>query len=228
MKETIIFTDGASRGNPGKGGWGAIVCEGDNIIEVGGREDETTNNRMEMTAIIEGLKQVKGQAKIVVNTDSSYVVKGIREWIHGWEKNGWVTKAKEPVLNSDLWKLLKAQTAGRSIFWNIIPGHSGIPANERCDVIATTYADNNPTTLFNGSITDYSISLQIPAVLPLKSSKKKSKSSTPAYSYISKVDGVIETHKYWKDCERRVKGVKGARFQKTYSKQEEDELKASW
>jgi ribonuclease HI len=227
MKETIIFTDGASRGNPGKGGWGAIVCENNTIVELGGREDQTTNNRMEMMAIIEGLKQVKSQAKIIVNTDSSYVVKGIREWIHGWEKNGWVTKGKEPVLNSDLWKLLKAQTAGRSIFWNIIPGHSGIPGNERCDVIATSYADNNPTTLFNGALHNYHTSLEIPAVLPMRT-KKKSKSSEPAYSYISKVDGVIETHRYWKDCERRVKGVKGARFQKTYSKQEEDELKASW
>jgi ribonuclease HI len=213
---TIIFTDGSSRGNPGKGGWGAIIKENDKVTEIGGNEPATTNNRMEMKAIVEALKKVSSQEKIIINTDSTYVVKGIREWIHGWEKNGWMTKSKEPVLNSDLWKELKLQTTGRSIFWNIIPGHSGIPANERCDIIATTHADNKPTQLFNGNAVDYRVSLEIPDVLPEKSTKKKSKSNVPAYSYVSKVAGKIETHKWWKDCEKRVKGTKGALFKKVY------------
>jgi ribonuclease HI len=224
---TTIFTDGSSRGNPGKGGWGAIVQEGNTVTELGGREDMTTNNRMEMKAVIEALKHVKTQEKITVNIDSSYVVKGIREWIHGWEKNNWVTKAKEPVLNSDLWKEMKKATEGLSIFWNIIPGHSGIPANERCDIIATSYADNKPTTLYSGDATQYKVSLEIPAVLPERT-KKKSKSNAPAYSYVSKVDGKIETHKWWQDCERRVKGAKGAKFKKVFSKEEEEALIASW
>lgn len=230
---TTIFTDGASRGNPGPGGWGAVVMEGNEnsadatVQEVGGREENTTNNRMEMKAVIEALKMLKNNDKITINIDSGYVVKGIREWIHGWEKNGWMTKGKVAVLNSDLWKELKSQTTGRSIFWNLIPGHSGIPANERCDVIATTHADNKPATLFSGNLSDYKVSLEIPKVLPQRKPSKK-KSSVPAYSYVSKVDGKIETHKWWKDCERRVKGVKGARFQKVYSKVEEDALKKSW
>jgi ribonuclease HI len=225
---TIIFTDGSSRGNPGKGGWGAIIAEGENLTEIGGREEETTNNRMEMKAVIEAFKKVSGEGKITVHIDSSYVVKGIREWIHGWEQNGWMTKAKEPVLNSDLWKELKAETVGRSIFWNIIPGHAGISGNERCDVIATSHADSKPTSLYIGNVEGYQVNLEIPKVLPQKTSKKKSKSGVPAYSYVSKVDGKIETHKWWKDCEQRVKGAKGAKFQKVYSKTEEDDLIASW
>lgn len=223
---TIIFTDGASRGNPGPGGWGAIVKEGDHVIELGGREDGTTNNRMEMKAVIEALKHASGKEKVVVNTDSSYVVKGIREWVHGWEKNNWLTKAKTPVLNADLWKELRKATEGLSIFWNIIPGHSGIPANERCDIIATSFADKKSVTLFDGNTSKYRISLEIPSHLPAKDKKKKS--DAPAYSYVSKVDGIFYADKTWKECEARVKGKKGAKYKKVFSQAEEDELRASW
>ncbi len=222
----IIFTDGSSRGNPGPGGWGAIIAEQGRVLEIGGREASTTNNRMEMKAVIEALKKVSGKEKVTVNIDSSYVVKGIREWIHGWEKNNWVTAGKQPVLNSDLWKELKQATQGLSIFWNIIPGHAGIPGNERCDDIATSYADIALIDLFDGNAADYPISLEIPQTLP---EKKKSGSKTGiAYSYVSKIGNTVHVDKSWKDCEARVKGTRGAQYKKVFSQKEEDNLVAAW
>jgi ribonuclease HI len=221
--ETIVFTDGSSRGNPGPGGWGAVIKEGSKIIELGGREDNTTNNKMELTAIIEALKKITLDERIIIHTDSTYAVKGIREWIHGWEKNNWITSTKQPVLNVDLWKELKKQTDGRSIFWKIIPGHSGIPANERCDVIATLFADNSPTPLFSGELKDYSVTLEVPDVLP---KKKPTNKGTP-YAYVSMVDNKIETHKTWKECETRVKGTKSL-YKKVFSEKEMLELKDKW
>jgi ribonuclease HI len=231
--KTIVFTDGASRGNPGPGGWGVIIMEGNKVTELGGREDQTTNNRMELMAAIQAVKFLNNSriqstfSKITIHIDSGYVVKGIREWIHGWEKNNWITKTKEPVLNSDLWKELRTETSGRSIFWNLIPGHAGIPGNERCDAIATSFADNKPVTLFSGLTDDYKVSLEIPENLPAKK-PSKAKNGAPAYSYVSKVDGVFYADKTWKECEARVKGKKGAKFKKVFSQSEEDSLRASW
>jgi ribonuclease HI len=152
MNTVTIFTDGSSRGNPGPGGWGSIVLHGAIVTELGGGESHTTNNRMELTAVIEALEFVSkltsnpstklraGNSSLAttVNTDSSYVLNGATKWLSGWQKNNWKTKAKGEVLNQDLWERL-ADVLGElpKVSWNLIKGHSGVPANERCDVIAT-------------------------------------------------------------------------------------------
>lgn len=160
-----IFTDGASRGNPGPGGWGAVLIgvkdeknkDGANakVIELGGAEKHTTNNRMELTAAIEALKKTPKETEIALYTDSSYLINGITKWIKGWKKIGWMTRAKEEVLNRDLWTELDVLAEGRTIRWQHVGGHIGVAGNERCDEIATTFADGNRIDLFNGALNDY-------------------------------------------------------------------------
>lgn len=227
--KTIIFTDGASRGNPGPGGWGAVVLENSTVTELGGREIETTNNRMELTAVIEALKKSEAH-NIEVFTDSSYVVNGITKWIHSWEASGWKTKARQAVLNKDLWKKLHVAAMGRKIDWHIVPGHAGLPGNERCDVIATSFADNlsaqagKPTELFSGNVSDYDVDLtNLEINESAKVKKDRARSKAKAYSYVSEVNGVVKTHKTWAECEARVRGKK-ARFKKALTPSEEKEL----
>ena len=227
--ETIIFTDGSSRGNPGPGGWGAVVIQNTNgtIRELGGREDRTTNNKMELKAVAEGLAQAGSDSSIIVYTDSSYVIKGITQWIKGWKRNGWMTQAKGDVANKDLWIELDDVTQGKQITWKYVGGHIGIKGNERCDEIATAYADDAHIDLYSGPLSSYPIA-NITDVshdadkLAVKKSGS-SRSSAKAYSYVSLVNGKIETHSNWADCEKRVKGVK-ARFKKALNKEEEQSL----
>ena len=131
-----IFTDGACKGNPGVGGWGAILRFGGSEKELFGGAANTTNNRMEMTAVIEALRALSRSCDAVVFTDSSYVQKGISEWIHGWKRNGWKTADKKPVKNADLWQALDELAAGHKIEWRWVKGHSGHPENERADLLA--------------------------------------------------------------------------------------------
>jgi ribonuclease HI len=148
MKDNyIIYTDGSSRGNPGPGGWAAILMKGKEVRELGGREEQTTNNRMELKAAIEGLKAVPVGSKVLLNADSEYVVKGMTLWIQGWLAKNWRTAAKKPVLNQDLWQELLEAAKGKEIKWNVVLGHSGVAQNERADVIATSFADNVPIEL---------------------------------------------------------------------------------
>ena len=131
-----IFTDGACSGNPGPGGWGAILRKGATEKELFGGEILTTNNRMEMMAVIEALRALKGPVEAKVHTDSQYVQKGISEWIHGWKRRGWKTAGKEPVKNEDLWRELDRLAAQHKIEWIWVKGHAGHPENERADVLA--------------------------------------------------------------------------------------------
>ena len=147
--EYTIYTDGSSRGNPGPGGWAAILLQDGKVTELGGREEYTTNNRMELKAAIEGLKAVPAGSKVLLKADSKYVVKGITIWIRSWLAKNWRTVAKKPVLNQDLWQELLKATEGKDIKWKIIPGHAGIKYNERADIIATSFADNVPIELRN-------------------------------------------------------------------------------
>jgi ribonuclease HI len=156
---TIIFTDGSSRGNPGPGGWGAIVSDGKHVQEIGGRESQTTNNRMELSAAIEALR-IAPTEPITILSDSEYVIKGITEWIEGWIKRGWKNSQKKPVLNQDLWERLYEVTRGKEITWKYVRGHVGTPGNERCDVIATSFADNEKIDLYKGSVSEFQISLK--------------------------------------------------------------------
>jgi len=138
MTEDIveIYSDGACKGNPGPGGWGTILRYKGKEKELFGGEDNTTNNRMEMTAVIRGLEALNRSCTIVVYTDSQYVQKGISEWIKGWKARGWKTAAKEPVKNADLWQQLDALAARHTITWRWVKGHAGHPENERADQLA--------------------------------------------------------------------------------------------
>ena len=131
-----IYTDGACSGNPGPGGWGAILRSGETERELFGGEPQTTNNRMEMTAVIEALRALKKPVAAKVHTDSQYVQKGISEWIHGWKRRGWKTASKEPVKNEDLWRELDRLAAQHRIEWIWVKGHAGHPENERADQLA--------------------------------------------------------------------------------------------
>lgn len=144
-----IYTDGASRGNPGPGGWGAIVTYNDKVVELGGGEAHTTNNRMELTATIKALESISSEA-VTIHTDSEYVTKGMTEWIKRWQKKGWKTRGRKPVLNQDLWQKLLLLTGGREVEWKYVAGHSGVPLNERADEIATSFADNVVPSLYHG------------------------------------------------------------------------------
>ncbi|MDR2000310.1 MAG: ribonuclease HI [Zoogloeaceae bacterium] len=131
-----IYTDGACSGNPGPGGWGAVLRYNGHEKELFGYAPETTNNRMEMTAVIESLKSLTRPVPIRLHTDSQYVQQGITKWIHGWKQRGWKTANKEPVKNEDLWRALDALAAGRQIEWLWVKGHAGHPENERADALA--------------------------------------------------------------------------------------------
>jgi ribonuclease HI len=136
MDKIEIFTDGACKGNPGPGGWGALLVAGDHKKEIFGGEAATTNNRMEMTAVIEALATLKRPCKIVLHTDSQYVLKGITEWLEGWKARGWKTAAKAPVKNIDLWQAIDAAQAKHQIEWVWVRGHNGHSGNERADALA--------------------------------------------------------------------------------------------
>ncbi|VAV91158.1 Ribonuclease HI [hydrothermal vent metagenome] len=136
MKEVVIYTDGACSGNPGPGGWGAWLVSGGHSKELTGGMAETTNNQMELTAAIEGLKSLKGPCHVTLYTDSIYVKDGITKWIHNWKKNGWRTANRKPVKNAALWQALDKQVESHNITWKWVKGHNGDPGNEKADELA--------------------------------------------------------------------------------------------
>lgn len=131
-----IFCDGACSGNPGPGGYGAILRYSGRVKELSGGARETTNNRMEMTAAIEALRLLTRPCKVLITTDSQYLVKGMTEWISGWQRKGWLNSKREPVVNKDLWELLLNLTSSHSVQWKWVKGHAGHAENERCDQLA--------------------------------------------------------------------------------------------
>ena len=139
--KVVMYTDGACRGNPGPGGWGVILSYRDQNKTLSGYEPKTTNNRMELTAAIEGLRALSRTCDIELNTDSKYVLQGISEWIESWKTNGWKTAAKKPVKNVDLWQLLDEQVNKHRIKWLWVKGHTGIEGNERADQLANVAID---------------------------------------------------------------------------------------
>ena len=139
-----IFTDGACKGNPGPGGWGAIMKYGDHVKELNGYSSKTTNNIMEITAVIEALKSLTRPCAIILTTDSNYVKNGITQWIHNWKKKGWKTANKKPVKNKECWLQLDVEVQRHQIEWKWVKGHSGHPENERADELANeAVADND-------------------------------------------------------------------------------------
>lgn len=236
----IVYSDGSSRGNPGPGGYGGMVFFATGkVVEFGGREDVTTNNRMELMGAIFGLRTIRERATdsapIVIKTDSAYTLNGATKWVYGWEKNGWITSTKEPVLNKDLWQALMQEirmlAPKHTISWEKVKGHAGVIENERADMIATGFADGSPPLLYTGDQTKYveflkMYSLETKTMTTQKSTTKKS--GKDAYSYVSMTGGTVHTDKTWAACEKRVKGVKGAKYQKVFSKAEEEALIQDW
>ena len=138
-----IFTDGSCKGNPGPGGWGAIMKYGDHVKELNGYSSKTTNNIMEITAVIEALKSLTRPCIIILTTDSNYVKNGITQWIHNWKKKGWKTANKKPVKNKEFWLQLDAEVKRHNIEWQWVKGHSGHPENERADELANEAVEEN-------------------------------------------------------------------------------------
>ena len=144
MNQVVIYTDGACKGNPGPGGWGVFLKSGGHEKELWGGERETTNNRMELTAVIEALSALSRPCQVALYLDSEYVRKGITEWIHGWKATGWKTAAKQPVKNADLWQKLDVLVHGgqHKISWHWVKGHAGDPGNEHADALANRGVPN--------------------------------------------------------------------------------------
>ncbi len=229
----VIHTDGACSGNPGPGGWGTIVCFPDGKVrELGGSESQTTNNKMELEAVISGLHFVRAEKMdILVFTDSTYVIRGITQWIWGWMKRGWRNSQDEPVANIEQWKQLQkiVEDRGRQkIQWHYVRGHQGTPGNERCDQIAVAYSKGQWVDLYNGPLLKYEWN---PHDIPEDTSLPAMNPTTvkaAAHSYLSVIHGQAQRHSTWAECERRVKGVSGAKFKKTSSPENEAEILASW
>ncbi|MFO1315225.1 MAG: ribonuclease HI [Burkholderiales bacterium] len=141
MNEVVIFTDGACKGNPGPGGWGALLQAGGHEREIFGGEAHTTNNRMELTAVIRALQTLNRACPVAIHTDSQYVKNGIETWIHGWRRNGWKTADRKPVKNADLWRELAALAAQHEVTWHWVRGHADNPGNLRADALANRGVD---------------------------------------------------------------------------------------
>jgi ribonuclease HI len=240
-EKNIIFCDGASKGNPGPGGWGAVVARADGrVVELGASEPGTTNNRMELGAAIAALQELEGEeGATVVYSDSTYVIRGITEWISGWKRKGWKTSTGSAVANEDQWRELDRVASSRTgLIWRYVPGHAGVPGNERADVIASDLALGVSVDLYDGPLGDYGVDLAVAESFDAREARsakkaasgagKSSSSKKKAYIYLSLVRGRLERHATWPECERRVKGVRGARFKKAISAEDEAEIRRSW
>lgn len=241
-QEILIYTDGSSRGNPGPGGWGTIVADSKRVVELGRGEKHTTNNRMELKAAIAGISLAcdwEGICAVDVRTDSRYVQNGITKWVYGWQKNGWMNTQRKEVVNRDLWEellaaVLKFKKKGGSLAWNYVPGHAGIPGNERADEIATMCADGKHPKLFTGTRDSYEINLAPrkgdgeKKRIGVRSAEEKMRQKKKAYSYLSLVDGKLMKHITWAECEKRVKGISGTKFKKSISAEDERAILRAW
>ncbi len=239
LRPTLVFTDGACSGNPGPGGWGVIIVSPDGqVTELGGHEPETTNNRMELTAAGKALRHLeRTPGPLHILTDSTYVIQGITKWAFGWSKRGWKTAEGGEVANAAYWKRLMALVAQRkqtfpaeaaTLEWKYVRGHMGVPGNERVDEIAVAYSKRRSPELYSGPLQGYGVAVHdIPDDTSVPEEKPRERAAK-AYSYLSEVGRTVKRHATWAACERRVKGVAGARFKKTRSPQEEAQILEEW
>ena len=234
-KSLIAFTDGSSLGNPGPGGYGALIISAhlDECIELGGAKPHTTNNEMELTAIVSVLSYAMNNTQpLHIFTDSQYAINGITKWMYGWANNSWQKKDGEEIKNLKTWQTIydlvhvRKETAP-DITWHHVRGHVGVPGNERVDDIARELAEGKNVEMYRGTLTAYPISdiLEIKEVVA--DAKKKSHKNTKAYSYLSLIDGVVMRHQTWAECEARVKGH-NAKFKKAVSAEHEQEILDEW
>ena len=205
MNSVDIITDGACSGNPGRGGWAAIVIDGSRHTEYSGADAHTTNNRMELQAAITGLQQAPAQRTLRVITDSQYLINGITKWVKGWQKNGWKTREGQPVENRDLWELLIAVN-GAHVSWQHVKGHAGHPLNERANTLAQQQAGSGTGTPLPAQTT--------PSPAPTHTNQ----STFPCY--LSLIGSNLQRHATWESCQRTVHGVSGAKFKKVANQQQ--------
>jgi ribonuclease HI len=232
----VAYTDGGCLGNPGPGGWGVHVEYPDGrVIDLGGSELQTTNNRMELRAAIEAVRATRGWPAATIIADSQYVIKGITSWVAGWKRKGWVTSTGQPVVNQDLWEELDA-LADERLTWEWTRGHSGDPGNERCDEIAAWFS-SSVAPLSRRGAPARSARGAAPASAPRPNGKSSApsaaarapgKAAPPGTTYLSLVDGILQRHSAWADCERRVRGVRSARYKKVSTPAEEQETLSKW
>ena len=225
----VLFTDGASKGNPGSSGWGVIkiTAEGE-VHEYGGYEGLATNNQMELLAAIRALSSVSRLRKTLLITDSSYVLNGINSWIKKWKSRDWKTTAGRPVINQEYWleisNLVSSMQKKDLLHCLHVPAHVGIPGNERVDQIASQFSLQEDLNLYRGSLGDYLIDIND---LDPKTDLKTKKASESTW-YLSYLEGKLVRHKTWRECEKRVKGKRNALFRKVTSKKQEEEVLEKW
>jgi ribonuclease HI len=233
-RSLIVYTDGACSGNPGPGGWAAIVAKpSGQVTELGGKKSQTTNNEMELMATIQALDFLsEDEGEVYVFTDSVYVIRGITQWIWGWKSKGWTNQAGEEVKNKALWQqLLRVVTARKDlgkVHWRFSRGHIGIAGNERCDEIAVAFSQGKWVELYSGSLIKYTVPIyDFPPEEPIPEMKPKVEKKA-AFSYLSLLHGKVCRHQDWASCERRVKGQSGAKFKKAESEADEKKILESW
>ncbi len=226
--DIIIFCDGACLGNPGPGAAAFIIASAERVVEFVESAKETTNNRMEILALLRALQLLfeddfisssdrsKEIPDVHVYTDSKYVMQALQDWLPGWRRRGWITATGDPVKNRDLWEQFSDQWL-RSIIIHHVRGHRGIPGNERCDELASLAAADQVFELYRGSRADYTVDLHVDEALP----------DAEPY-YLSYIDGILARDSTWKACEARVKGKRSAKYKKVRSPQEEAQTLKLW
>ncbi len=236
----ILYTDGACSGNPGPGGFGTIIFDGSVIHEIGEHFSTTTNNRMELQAVISGFnfilqkKDFQVDKKIQVYTDSVYVIKGITKWIFGWQKKSWLNSEGVSVVNKDLWQILYHLVyndfCDYKVNWDYVRGHNNDPGNERCDEIAVSFSKQNYIQLIHSPVQNYLFDITKPPVIEVIPENKsfQIKDSSKKTWYISLINGVVTRYDSWKDCEAQVKGRSGVKFKKISSDLEEQNILKLW
>lgn len=221
-----IYTDGACSGNPGRGGWAFCYETPEGVVERGGAEAITTNNRMEMRAAVEALKELNGRPGTVV-TDSEYLRKGITGWIRAWKRNGWRTADGQPVKNQDLWRELDALN-GPHVTWEWVRGHRGVRLNERCNQIAQAFSRGDPDPFGRKKRSRDNAPRPQPETGAPGGAGRLPTLPPDAPRYVSVVGGHVMRHRTWPECEAMVRGVSGARYRKCRNLQEERATLGLW
>jgi ribonuclease HI len=240
-EKILIYTDGACSGNPGPGGYGSIITDFKMVSELGEFYPQTTNNRMEMQAVISALQfcleRYSSVSSLQIFTDSVYVIRGATQWLFGWKKRGWKTADGKDVTNQDLWQVMDrllfqiSTTYSLKIKWSFIRGHKGIHGNERCDEIGVALSKRQSIELYSGVVENYLFDIsQLPTEEALPDMKSVGSSSAEKKEtwYLSLINNKVTKYTTWKECEAAVKGRPGVKFKKVSSSSEEAELLKAW